>query len=38
MDSIANTIDLGAHFYFVKADVDPNRVVEAVVKFTNPSA
>jgi DNA-binding response OmpR family regulator len=33
MDSIANTIDLGAHFYFVKADIDPNRVVKSVLEF-----
>lgn len=35
MDSIADTIDLGAHHYFVKADVDPNKVVESVIEFTS---
>lgn len=33
MDSVADTVDLGAHHYFVKADIDPNRVVEAVMDF-----
>jgi CheY-like chemotaxis protein len=35
MDSIANTVDLGAHFYFVKADIDPSRVVQSVLEFTD---
>lgn len=35
MDSIADTIDLGAHHYFVKADIDPNKVVESVLAFTS---
>lgn len=35
MDSIADTIDLGAHHYFVKADIDPNKVVDSVLAYTS---
>ncbi len=34
MDSIASTIDLGAHHYFIKADIDPSKVVDSVLEFT----
>lgn len=33
MDSIANTLDLGAHHYFVKADIDPSQVIDSVKKY-----
>lgn len=33
MDSIADTVDLGAHHYFVKADIDPDRVVQSVSEY-----
>ncbi len=33
MDSIADTIHLGAHHYYVKADIDPNKVVESVLAY-----
>lgn len=35
MDSIADTVGLGAHHYFVKADIDPNKVVESVMAYTS---
>ncbi|MES2986136.1 MAG: response regulator [Patescibacteria group bacterium] len=35
MDSIADTVDLGAHHYFVKADIDPGKVVESVLTYTS---
>ncbi len=35
MDSIADTVDLGAHHYFVKADIDPSKVVESVLTYTS---
>lgn len=35
MDSIADTVGLGAHHYFVKADIDPNKVVESVAAYTS---
>ena len=35
MDSIADTVHLGAHHYFVKADIDPSKVVESVLTYTS---
>ncbi|MES2623334.1 MAG: response regulator [Patescibacteria group bacterium] len=35
MDSIADTMGLGAHHYFVKADTDLSKVLESVLIYTS---